>query len=190
MFSFSINHCLTKPELPLTNGQQILTGSCNGVIMGEIPAKTKMPSTRVVFPAPGQKIPEGTDINFQVKLKNCDSGFFTNAQKNYFSAPQQVDGSGTIIGHSHITVDPIANFQDTKPTDPEQFKFFKGLNDKAVNGELNAEVFGLKAGFYRMSTINSAANHQPVLAPVAQHGSSDDAVYVSIFYVIHYVAQG
>ena len=28
-----------------------------------------------------------------------------------------------------------------------------------------------------MSSINSAANHQPVLLGVAQHGSLDDAVY-------------
>ena len=38
---------------------------------------------------------------------------------------------------------------------------------------------GLGVGTYRMATINSAANHQPVLVAVAQHASLDDMIYVS-----------
>jgi transcription initiation factor TFIID subunit 15 len=33
---------------------------------------------------------------------------------------------------------------------------------------------GLPKGFYRVCTIVAAANHQPVLMPVAQRGSQDD----------------
>ena len=44
---------------------------------------------------------------------------------------------------------------------------------------LTADVTdGLPAGVYRLSSINTASNHQPVLSPIAQHGSLDDAVYV------------
>jgi hypothetical protein len=38
---------------------------------------------------------------------------------------------------------------------------------------------GLPAGAYRMCSINSSTNHQPVLVNIAQHGSLDDCVYVS-----------
>ena len=46
---------------------------------------------------------------------------------------------------------------------------------------LTADVTnGLNPGTYRLCSINTAANHQPVLVPVAQHGSMDDCVYVSL----------
>lgn len=60
--------------------------------------------------------------------------------------------------------------------------FCRGLNAAAVNNELSASVSkGLPAGAYRVFSINTAANHQPVIGPVAQHGSFDDAVYVGGF---------
>jgi hypothetical protein len=103
-----------------------------------------------------------------------------NAQENYFAAPQQVNAQGQIIGHSHVVVEQLSALGQTTPTDPTKFAFFKGLNDAAVNGVLSVDVTdGLPAGAYKVSTINSAANHQPALVSVAQHGSLDDAVYVS-----------
>lgn len=62
-----------------------------------------------------------------------------------------------------------------------KFVFFKGLNLPDVNGILTADVSaGLPAGEYRISSINSAANHQPALPAVAQRGNVDDISYVSI----------
>ncbi|EEB91762.1 hypothetical protein MPER_09828, partial [Moniliophthora perniciosa FA553] len=56
-----------------------------------------------------------------------------------------------------------------------------GLNDKAKDGVLSAEVTkGLPEGFYRLASINTAANHQPVVVPVAQHGTLDDVVYFEV----------
>ncbi len=54
--------------------------------------------------------------------------------------------------------------------------FFKGIND-AGNGKglLQATVAGgLPAGNYRVCTLTSSSNHQPVIMPVAQRGSQDD----------------
>jgi len=39
---------------------------------------------------------------------------------------------------------------------------------------------GLDVGFYKLSSINTASNHQPLLVPIAQHGSLDDAIYFSV----------
>ena len=112
-------------------------------------------------------------------IKNLVTGNFVNAAENYFAAPQQIDAAtGNIKGHSHVVIDPLPSLGSTTPTDPTKFVFFKGLNAAAdQNGILTALVpGGLPAGSYRIASINSAANHQPALVAVAQHGSLDDMV--------------
>lgn len=59
------------------------------------------------------------------------TGNFVNPQTNYFAAPAQVDGSGTLIGHSHAVIEEIDGLDSTTPSDPREFAFFKGLNDAA-----------------------------------------------------------
>lgn len=174
-----INFCLTRSDLPITNGKQITTGSCNPAPMGIIPASTLMPSSKFQFPTNMGTIKANTAFTVSLAINNLETGHFVNAQENYFSAPQQVNGQGQIQGHSHVVIEAIDSLTSTKVTNPTTFAFFKGLNDAAVNGVLTADVTaGLPAGVYKISTINSAANHQPVLAPIAQHGSLDDVVYV------------
>jgi hypothetical protein len=92
-----------------------------------------------------------------------------------------VNSAGDIIGHSHVVIQALTSLGQTTPAEPATFAFFKGVNEAAVNGVLSVPVTaGLPKGFYKLSTINSAANHQPVLVAIAQHGSLNDAVYVSI----------
>jgi hypothetical protein len=176
-----INFCLTVPNLPITNGKQITTGSCNPAPMGVIPSKDNMPSAKFVFPTNGATISAGTPFTIKMAVQNFESGNFVNPDENYFAAPQQVNAQGQIIGHSHVVVEALSALDQTAPLDPKKFTFFQGLNSAAVNGVLSANVAaGLPAGFYKLSSINTAANHQPVLAPVAQHGSLDDAVYFTV----------
>jgi hypothetical protein len=177
-----INFCLTVPNLPITNGKQITTGSCNPAPMGAIPSKANMPSAKFVFPANGDtSLVANTAFTIKMAIKNFQSGNFVNADENYFAAPQQLNKQGQIVGHSHVVVEALSSLGQTTPSDPTKFAFFKGLNAAAVGGILTADVTaGLPAGFYKLSSINTAANHQPCLVPVAQHGSLDDAVYVSI----------
>jgi hypothetical protein len=94
---------------------------------------------------------------------------------------EQLTAQGQIIGHSHVVVEKLTSLDQTEPTDPNVFAFFKGVNDKAnAQGILTASVDkGLPAGTYRLMSIVAAANHQPCIVPVAQRGSLDDAVYVS-----------
>ncbi|KAF8973816.1 hypothetical protein BDZ97DRAFT_1900588 [Flammula alnicola] len=174
-----INFCLTA-KLPLTNGAQVVDGSCNPAPMGVIPSKTAMPSSKFLFPKNGATVKANTLFTIQMGVKNLETGNFVNAQQNYFSAPQQINAQGIIRGHSHVVIEKIDSLDSTTVLDPNIFAFFKGLNGVAQNGVLNADVdSGLPAGFYKLSSINTAANHQPVLVPIAQHGSLDDVVYVS-----------
>jgi hypothetical protein len=176
-----INFCLTVPNLPITNGKQIATGSCNPAPMGAIPSNGNMPSAKFVFPPNGGSVEANTAFTIKMAIKNLQTGAFVNAQENYFAAPQQLNKQGQIIGHSHVVVEALSALDQTTPTDPKKFAFFKGLNAAAKNGILTADVTaGLPAGVYKISSINTAANHQPCVVPVAQHGSLDDAVYFTV----------
>lgn len=176
-----INHCALFKNTLLTNGQQIFQGSCNGIPMGQIMAKNKMPSAAVQFPKNNDVIQEGADITFKIAVKNLHSGIFTNAQLTYYSAPAQLDNNGILFGHSHITVNKIASLDSTDIPDPETFAFFKGLNDPDVGGILSATaVGGLKAGVYRACSMTSGGNHAPVIPPVAQRASLDDCIRFTV----------
>lgn len=72
--------------------------------MGRILATDKLPSSKFVFPVNGGAVDENTTFVIKMAIKNIVSGNFVNAQANYYSAPCQVDGSGTVIGHSHVGV--------------------------------------------------------------------------------------
>jgi len=169
-----INNCAGKT---LTNGLQITTGSCNGIPMGDIPAKTAMVSSVITYPTTGGKdVASDTTFNISVQMSNLVAGSFTNADATYFAAPQFLQG-GQVVGHTHVTVQDLGNsLNPTTALDATQFAFFKGIND-AGNGKglLQAVVTGgLPAGNYRVCTMASASNHQPVIMPVAQRGTADD----------------
>ena len=176
-----INFCATA-NLPITNGKQVQSGSCNPAPMGSIPSTSNMPSAKFVSPANLATVPANKTFQVTLAIKNLDTGFFTNADTNYFAAPQQLNGQGQIQGHSHIVIEALDSLNQTTPTDPTKFAFFQGINSKADSkGQLYANVTGgLPEGVYKMSTINSAANHQPVLVAVAQHGSLDDVIYFTV----------
>jgi hypothetical protein len=84
-----------------------------------------------------------------------------------YSAPQQLEG-GKIKGHTHVTVQSLGDsLANPTPPDPATFTFFKGINDAGDGqGGLQAVVTGgLPSGNYRVCTMASASNHQPVLMP-------------------------
>lgn len=149
--------------------------------MGAIPATSAMPSSKFVFPTNGAVIGVEEVFDIQMAIQNLETGNFVNAAQNYFAAPQQLNAQGIIKGHSHVVVERLASLDATDVLNPNFHVFFKGLNGAAQGGILTASVDkGLPAGFYRLSSINTAANHQPVLVPIAQHGSLDDVVYVRL----------
>lgn len=151
--------------------------------MGKIPSTDKMISTVVLNPKNNDNLQAGKTFTVKVKLSNIALGSFTNATSTYYSAPQDLDGSGKVIGHTHVTVQNTGNtLNPTEPLDATQFVFFKGINDAGDGqGTLSTDVTGgLPAGNYRICTMTSAANHQPVLMPVAQRGSQEDCRYFTV----------
>jgi hypothetical protein len=154
------------------------------IAMGDIPAKTSMVSSIITFPLSGSasKLQSDTSFNITVQTQNLVAGSFTDADATYYAAPQALSG-GKVVGHTHVTVQDLGNsLNPTKALDATQFAFFKGIND-AGNGQglLTAVVTGgLPAGNYRVCTMASSSNHQPVLMPVAQRGTPDDCTKFTV----------
>jgi hypothetical protein len=143
--------------------------------MGDIPSTQNMISSIILNPPNGGNIAADQTFNIDLQLQGLVAGSFTNAQATYYAAPQALQG-GQIVGHTHVTVQAMGSANPSTPLDPTKFAFFKGIND-AGNGKglLSATVTGgLPAGIYRVCTMASASNHQPVLMPVAQRGAQDD----------------
>jgi hypothetical protein len=151
--------------------------------MGKIPSVDNMISSVLINPKPGEDLKANTTFNIQVQMTGLAAGAFTNAQLTYYSAPQNLDKSGKIIGHTHVTVQDLGNsLTPSQAPDPKTFVFFKGIND-AGNGQglLSATVTGgLPPGNYRVCTMSSSSNHQPVLMPVAQRGAQDDCTKFTV----------
>ncbi|KAK0201037.1 hypothetical protein DFS33DRAFT_1265747 [Desarmillaria ectypa] len=175
-----INFCLNVAA-PITNGQQVKTGSCNPIPIGAIPSTDNMPSSKFTNPQNFGTLKANTAFDITMAIQKIQTGNFVNATANYFSAPQQLNSQGQIIGHTHVVIEKLDSLDQKTPTDPKTFAFFKGVNGAAVNGVVTASVDkGLPAGFYKLSSINAAANHQPVIVAIAQHGSLDDVVYFTV----------
>ena len=161
-----INFCTGKT---LTDGLQVTAGSCNGVVMGDIPANTNMISSIITNPAPGDSIAANTDFDVNVQVANLEAGSFTNPDITYYAAPQALKG-GNVVGHTHVTIQTLGDsLTPSTPPDASTFAFFKGINDAGNGaGALSATVTGgLPAGNYRVCTMTSSSNHQPVLMPVS-----------------------
>ena len=190
----SINFCNGKT---LTDGQQLVQGSCNGVVIGDIIPSSNMPAAKITNPKNFGTFPANTQFTFTANIKNMVTGNFVSATTNYYGAPQQLQG-GNVIGHSHVTVQKLSSLADTNPPDPTVFAFFKGINTAAVNGVLSVDVTaGLPEGVYRFCTVrlddsvgvlciltlcyqmNTSANHTPALVAIAQHGTLDDCIYAT-----------
>jgi hypothetical protein len=177
-----INFCKAHPDKPITNGQQIKTGSCNPAPMGIIAAQTNMPSTKFQFPLNFGNIEPNKAFNVVLKVAHIQLGNFVNAQASYFAGPQTVNAAGDIIGHTHVVIEAIDSLASTQLTDPTKFAFFKGVDQaQDASGSVTVPVAaGLPEGFYKMTTIQSSSNHAPVAVAVAQHGSTEDTVYFTV----------
>ena len=171
--------CLKSKFTP-GDGTQLKQPSCVSLNIGEIPAVGNMVTALLVQPPNNSKIPANKPFNVTAAVQGLTTGFFSDAAQDYYQIPQTLDGKGLIQGHSHITIQQLTS--NTAPPNPQVFAFFKGLNEPAVNGLLTVAVDkGLpNKGLYRICTMNSSNSHQPVVMPVAQRGSQDDCIRVTV----------
>ena len=146
--------------------------------MGAIPSQDKIPTSKFVTPLNFDEICANTTFPITLAISNLASGWSADVFNNFYAAPQQLDAdSGLIRGHAHFYIDPIEAYNSTTPVDPLGFVYAGLASAKAVDGKLSSNVTnGLPVGVYRLASVIAAENHQPVLAPLAAHGSIDDIV--------------
>ncbi|KAL6237705.1 hypothetical protein BDW75DRAFT_238125 [Aspergillus navahoensis] len=173
-----INYCSKRV---LTNGIFSEKGSCNGIVMGDIPSDKNMVSTIIIFPLPGQPLPAHTPFVIEFRISNLNAGSVTNPDSTLYSAPQALR-DGNVVGHVHVTIQSLFDYRNHKlegygvPPDPAKFVFFKTVfgEGDALNGFSVNVPQGLPMGFYRVCTMATASNHQPVIMPVVERGAQDD----------------
>ncbi|KAH9445615.1 hypothetical protein MJO28_012548 [Puccinia striiformis f. sp. tritici] len=178
-----INFCISRHALgaKLMNGAQSTDNySCNSIPMGMIVAPEHMPSCKFKHPHNLSKLKANKEFKIILKIKKMVTGNFVNPNNSYFAAPQQLSTkTKEVIGHAHVVIQSIPSLNSTAVLDPRKFVFFKGIdNHVAKDGTSTVEVTGgLPVGAYRLGSMLTAANHQPVLAGIAQRGLFDDVVY-------------
>ena len=121
-----------------------------------------MPSSKFIFPPNFAALKANETFTVKIIVNHLDTGWFTNPGNTYMAAPIAVNAAGDVFGHSHIVIDRLTGFGQTTPTDPRTFAFFRALGDPAVDGFQSTDVTGgLPAGYYRITTFHTGANHQP-----------------------------
>jgi hypothetical protein len=178
-----INFCLTvNANVPLTNGLQTKGVSCNTAPMGVLAPPTNMPSSKFIQPKNLDPIKAHTTFQIKMAIRHFDTGHFTNPDTTFCGAPQQLNVGNDIMGHTHFVIEKISSVSSTDVPDPSKFVFFLTVNNAADDkGNVSANVTnGLPAGTYKLTSINTSANHAPVLVSVAHHGALDDQVYVGV----------
>lgn len=106
-------------------------------------------------------MPPSQAFKLSARIATLAAGSLTNATSTYYSAPQDLDANGMVIGHTHFTVQDTGTTLIPKaPLNPTKFTIFKAVNDASDSmGLLSANVDdGLPAGNYRVCTLVSAAN--------------------------------
>jgi hypothetical protein len=179
----NVNFCAnvqTTFGLVKSDGTQNRAGACSETIQGAIPPATKMVSTIISTPANGAILGIQEPFTVTVNTVNMQLGFFDDPKTLYYASPQTLNNNLNIQGHQHVTIQQLTSL--TQPPDAQQFDFFLGLNDAGGNGVLSANVAkGLpRAGTYRICSITGSRGHQPVVMPVAQRGSQDDCIRVTV----------
>ncbi|RKO87945.1 hypothetical protein BDK51DRAFT_14266, partial [Blyttiomyces helicus] len=173
--------CLQTGLTP-SNGSQIRTGACSSTPQGQIPSIDHMVSTLITSPENDATLDASKDINITIDNRNLNTGFFDNAESQYYIVPQTLGDNGNIQGHQHVTVQSLLSTGSAP--DPRVFAFFKGLNAVAVGGRTLAVTIPggtiTVDGPTRICTMTGSDGHAPAIMPVAQRGSQDDCIRVTI----------
>jgi len=164
----------------LSDGTQNRDGSCSSQVQGQIPSVDKMISTIITSPKNGETISKDQDFKVTLKTNNMETGFFDDAQKEYYTQPQTLTQDGRVKGHQHVTIQNIGD--GNNPPDANEKAFFKGVNEAANGaGELSVDVPPLNTtGQFRICTMTGSFSHQPVIMPIAQRGAQDDCIRVNV----------
>lgn len=178
-----INFCAGQN---VTDGSNSGQQNCNPAPIGLIPSTENLPSVKISSPRNGDILPSDSTFTVSVASNNFAGGFATNPGEAYMTAPQQLDRQGNIMGHYHLVIEQLSSFNQTTPTSPETFAFVTEIFTTPPAVDVTD---GLSPGSYRAFVSLHTSNHQPVMLPVSQHGSVNDAVYFTVEESVNVIQQ-
>jgi hypothetical protein len=155
-------------NLPPLVGQSPQGGCIQQVIQGAVPNVASMVSTLISSPSNGDVILPNTQFTIRVESQNLEIA----GLNGFLNQPQVLNANGIIRGSRFVTIQNIGNAQNPTPAaSVVQFMEMTGNEIKAS---------GLSEGDYRICTLTSSISGQPVVMPVAQRGSQDDCIRLSV----------
>ncbi|KAI9190308.1 hypothetical protein H9P43_001742 [Blastocladiella emersonii ATCC 22665] len=167
----------------VADGTQKKTVTCSRTVQGAIPSFENMVSTIILAPQNGARMPRNKAINFAIRTRGLDAGFFENPNERYYVSPQTLNSRGQVEGHQHVTVQRLGNAQTPPDARSDSLAFFKGLDQEDTNGILTTTIPAdavSQPGLYRLCTMTGTRGHQPVIMPVARRGAQDDCIRINI----------
>jgi hypothetical protein len=172
------NFC-SQTGLKLADGSQNPNGFCSETIQGAIPKVKQMPSSVIVKPEDGANLDLNAPFRVEILTQNLQSGFFDDIKTKFYATPQTLNKEGVIQGHQHIT---IQRLNGNQIPNAQSFDFFHWLKDTDQNGVRFANVDkGLRqTGTFRICTFTGTSGYQPVIMAVAQRGSQDDCIRITV----------
>ncbi|KNC97194.1 uncharacterized protein SPPG_07582 [Spizellomyces punctatus DAOM BR117] len=172
----------TSTGLAASDGTQNRAGACSSTPQGAVPNVNRMVSTIITKPKNAETIDAKKEMVVVVDMRNLETGFFDDPQKDYYMQPQTLNNAGIIQGHQHITIQQMGSTQ--RALDATKFVFFKGLNDQAKDGRsLSVAVppgTFKQNGLHRICSMSGTNAHQPPIMPVAQRGAQDDCIRINV----------
>jgi hypothetical protein len=175
-----INFC-AGTLLPIADGRQVTTGSCNPAPIGMIQTASNMPSVLITGPRNGDIVEANSILKINLAVQGLESGFGVNPAENFLAAPQILGGGlGKIVGHYHLVIEELDSLNSTALNDIRKYVFHQIVKDASdTKGSIETSISdGLPEGFYRMTATIHAENYQPIVGPVSRRGSFNDASYV------------
>lgn len=156
--------------------------SCSSTAQGVMPSIENMVSTLITAPENGAHIDPNQPLVITLDVLNLDTGFFADADKDYYLRPQTLGSTGNIQGHQHVTIQLL---NGKKAPIPKTFAFFKGIDDVATSGGATLGTVAppgtfSEPGTYRICSLSGSFTHQPVIMPVARRGAQDDCIRVHV----------
>ncbi|EGF79024.1 hypothetical protein BATDEDRAFT_37164 [Batrachochytrium dendrobatidis JAM81] len=176
------DYCKQFANAAPSKGAQFSSGQgCSSTVQGLIPSNDKMVSTIITAPDDGARVDPSVELSVTFIVQNLDTGFALNPDTEFLLAPQTIGkDSGFIEGLVNLVIQQLTGIS---APDSRNFSFFVSLTNPSPDGSYTVTVppKTLNAtGDYRICTMATSASFHPVIMPVAQRGSQDDCIRITV----------
>lgn len=149
--------------------------------MGKIPPAKNMISAIITNPLPDDRLAANTTFEVLIQTRNLHSGVQTNPAVSYFTAPQDIDEDGYVLGHCHVVIEELGSLRTLIAPDTLEVCLFPG-HQRCGRRRAASDGSHWRAADGPLSRLHhvAAGNHQPVVTPLAQRGGQNDCARFAV----------